>query len=93
MQSTAIRIFRLTAFAVLFASSASANDRGPEQFDLVCQGTVVNTRSTLHDATTFTKRLRVDLKRKAFCDDNLCGNLVSTDGVSQEYHCDASKLG
>jgi hypothetical protein len=93
MQSAAIRTFRLTVIAALFASGAPASDISPAQFDLICQGTISRTGVALDDASAFTKRLRVDLTRKAFCDDKLCGNLVSTDGISLQYHCDAKKLG
>jgi hypothetical protein len=93
MQSAAIRTFQLIVIAVLFASGASAGDIRPEQFDLLCQGTISRAGVALDAGSTFTKRLRVDLKREAFCDDKLCGNLVSKDGVSLEYHCDAKKLG
>jgi hypothetical protein len=93
MQSASIRTFRLTVIAVLFASGASAGDIRPEQFDLLCQGTISRAGVALDAGSTFAKRLRVDLKRKAFCDDKVCGNLVSKDGVSLEYHCDAKKLG
>lgn len=86
MQTTPIGLLFTTVF--LLVSPAPADGRSPEQFDLICQGTDTFS-SDGERVTTFTKRLRVDLTRKAFCDDNLCGNLVSTDRATLEYHCKA----
>ena len=82
----------LFATVLLSVSPALAVASAPTQFDLVCSGTVSRAGMPLDKETTFTKRLRVDLTRKVFCDDKLCANLVSTDEATLEYHCDYKKL-
>jgi hypothetical protein len=89
MRTSFARIAGLIAAALLCTGDVFASDAGPQQFDLICQGMVMDPpvwRGS-SDSTPFTTRFQVDLQKNMFCVDDYCSVFTRADKSRLEYHC------
>lgn len=76
---------RTFLIAAVFAIATAAQAGSPKRFDLVCNGSAVD--SGKEKAFAFQSRLRMDTVSKHFCTDEFCGAFTKAEPAYFEYAC------